>query len=115
MSPITIGLLILLIGVLSSIYKFFYNGYSFIKYIKEKYPQKWEEMVHKDWIVKALLPFGKDTATYFIYKSKDTYGDEQIAKFRKSIRRHTLFLVIVYPISFLSYIIIVIWLLETFV
>lgn len=66
-------------------------------------------------VKKALFPFSKGTVTYFIYKSKDDLNDDKIAEFRKKIRQHTLFLAVVYPISFIGYVILVFWFLKTFV
>lgn len=115
MSPITIGFLVLLLGFLVSLYKFLRTGYAFVKYIRKKHPAEWKDMAHKDKIRNALFPFGKGAATYFIYKSKDDLGDAKIAQFRKRIRQHTLFLVVVYPLSFLTYIVLIFWFLETMV
>jgi len=112
MSPITIGFLVLFLGLTFSICKFLYTGYSFAKYIREKYPVKWENMAQKDTIKKALLPFGKGTVTYFIYKSKDDLDDTRVVQFRKTIRQHSLFLFVVYPISFVAYVIVIFWFLE---
>ena len=114
MNIFIIGLLVLLIGMFSSLFKFLYTGYIFIKYIKEKYPLKWEEVEPKNNISKALFPFSKGSAVYLIYKSNENFGDVKISEFRKRIRQHTLFLVIVYPLSLLIYIIIVFLFLKKF-
>ncbi|MGA1823832.1 MAG: hypothetical protein ACMUIP_04140 [bacterium] len=114
MNIIIIGLLVLLIGIFSSLFKFLYTGYIFIKYIKEKYPLKWEEVAPKNNISKALFPFSKGTSVYFLYKSNENFGDEKITELRKRIKQHTFFLVIVYPLSFLIYIILVFYFLKKF-
>lgn len=113
MSPITIGILFLIFGFIFGISKFLYTGYSFTKYIKEKYPIKWKEMTENDSVRRVLLPFGNDTVTYFIYKSKKDFGDDNIAQFRKKIRQHTFFLAVVYPISFVIYIVVAFWFMKT--
>jgi len=112
MSPITIGFLFLIFGLILGISRFLYTGYSFTKYIKEEYPVKWKEMTGNDTVRRALLPFGNDTVSYFLYKSKNDFDDEKITQFRKKIRQHTFFLAVVYPISFVSYIIVIFWFME---
>jgi hypothetical protein len=99
-------------GYLSNIYKFLRTGFIFTKYVKKKYPKEWEQMRDENVISKALLPFRKGTITYFIYKSEDNLGDDEITRFRKQIKQHTVFLIAVYPISFIAYVIVVFWLLE---
>ncbi len=112
MSPITIGILVLAAGFFSSLYKLLRAGYVFAKYVKEKYPKEWKQLRDENVISKALLPFRKGSLTYFMYKSEDNLGDDEITRFRKQIKKHAMFLIAVYPITFIVYVIVVFWLLE---
>lgn len=113
MSPITVGIIFLGIGFIAVAGKFLYTGLKFTKYIKERYPEQWDEMVNKNIVSRALFPFKKGTLTHFVYKSTDSLNDEKIVEFRRKFRQHFFLLFVIYPLSFLSFVVLVIFFLET--
>jgi hypothetical protein len=113
MSPITVGVIAFGISFFVSLGQFLYTGFKFTRYIKQKYPDKWNAM-DQDIATVFLFPFRKGSAAYFIYKSKETFNDEKIADFRKAFRRRAFALFAVYPLGFISFIILLVLFLERF-
>jgi hypothetical protein len=113
MSPFTVGVIVFGISFFVSLGQFLYTGFKFTRYIKEKYPEKWNAM-DQDIATVFLFPFRKESSVYFIYKSKETFDDEKIADFRKTFRRRAFAFFVVYPLGFISFIILFVLFLETF-
>jgi hypothetical protein len=113
MSPITIGVIFFGIGWVICAGRFAYTGFQFQKYIKERYPDHWNKMVDQSVMTRVFFPFRKGTLPHFAYKSTESLNDPKIVEFRRKYRQHFFTLFVIYPVSFLSFIVLVVILLET--
>ena len=69
-------------------------------------------MVDQSIVTRIFFPFKKGTLPHFAYESTDTLNDEKIVEFRKRYRHHFFTLFVIYPLSFISYMILIVVFLE---
>jgi hypothetical protein len=60
----------------------------FQRHLEEHHHEQWQRIYQDQLVKKAVLwPFMRDTPVDFLWKSQETFGDHQIADFRRGIRQ----------------------------
>lgn len=63
------------------------DGKEFRHYLAEKYPAEFYRLAYEDAFKKTFLwPWRKDTLVYFMFDSKEDFGDPRIAIYRRNVR-----------------------------
>jgi hypothetical protein len=112
MNPIEIGISLLFAGFFISGLKLFMEGQSFNSYLKKTHPDKWMAMTEDLPTSKFIMFFSKGSLPYFIYKSDEDWGDIEIARRKKNLKRGFHFLCL-YLLVFLVFVAVLIFLLST--
>lgn len=112
MNPIEIGISLLFVGFFISGIKLFLEGRNFNYYLKEVHPDKWRAMTDDLPTSKFIMFFSKGTLPYFIYKSEEDWGDVELARRKRKLKRGFHFLCL-YPLAFFVLFVVLIFFLSS--